>query len=109
MLNLILAVVAAVLWSGAYGWYFSHDLAQAWRRFRDRRELGRQCRVLAYEAWMRRAGPVRATPRAAQTRSRPGPLVTLESVPMPPPRPMTARPDAKILPFPAREQRKPKA
>lgn len=109
MLNLALAAVAAVLWTGAYGWYFSRDLAQAWRRFRGRRELARQRRVLAHEAWLRRAERVRATPRAAQTRPRPGPLVTLEAVPMPPPRPMTARPDAKILSFPARGRRKPPA
>jgi len=109
MLNLVLAAIAAVLWGGAYGWYFSRDIGQAVSRFRQRRALAQQRKALAYEAWMRRPAPVRATPRAAQTRPRPGPLVTLEAISPPPPRPMTARPDAKILPFPAREQRKPSA
>ncbi len=109
MLNLALAAIAAVLWGGAYGWYFSRDIGQAMSRFRLRRELAQQRKALANEASTRSAAPARATPRAAQTRPRPGRLVALEAIPTLPPRPMTARPDAKILPFSAREQRKPPA
>ncbi len=104
MLNLLLAAVAAALWSGAYGWYFSREIRGAWRRFGGRRERRRQQDEVARAAWARHLAQVRMPARAAQLRQRPGPSFASASLPddPAPARQPAARPEAKILPFPAR-------
>lgn len=67
-------------------------------------------RAAARAAWARHLAQMRMPARAAQSRHRPGPLFAATFVADdPPPRQPAGRPDAKILPFPARGRRDPTA
>jgi hypothetical protein len=36
MINIILGVLAAIIWGGAMGWYFRHDARSGWKNYRRR-------------------------------------------------------------------------
>lgn len=90
MLDSVLAIVAAVVWSAAYGWFFATDVRRWWRGRHARRArvaAAREQERLAYAAWVRNIPPPR--PRTA------------ELPPPPPPRPAAPPPrGGVVIPFP---------
>jgi hypothetical protein len=94
MVNWVLAMVAAALWSTAYGWYFYPDIKHwLWRR-RHRKYLAEIERAKAYAAWMRRQPP--------RARSSPPPQPAYTPAPAPPAASPRPRPTATLIQFPAR-------
>ena len=60
MLDTVLAIVAGIVWSTAYGWFFAIDIRRWWHGRHRRRALAaaehEQAR-LAYAAWVRNIPP----------------------------------------------------
>jgi hypothetical protein len=89
MLNTVLASVAALVWSIAYGWFFLTDLRRWWRaRHRRRAQAAaeRERARLAYAAWVRDIPP----PRSRAPVMPPAPL----------PAALPPRRSGVIIPFP---------
>jgi hypothetical protein len=36
MLNIVLGILAAIIWIGAFGWYFYRDIINSWKAYRTR-------------------------------------------------------------------------
>ncbi|MDA8250562.1 MAG: hypothetical protein M0Z28_15505 [Rhodospirillales bacterium] len=92
MLNTVLASVAAVVWSAAYGWFFFTDVRRWWRGRHQR-----QVRAAAEREQARHA-------YAAWVRNIPPPPSRVPQLPPPPPPPPLARPatGGVVIPFPRR-------
>jgi hypothetical protein len=87
MLNTVLATVAAVVWSTAYGWFFVTDVRRWWRARhvrRAREAAEREQARLAYAAWVRNIPP---------------PPSREPQLP-PPPRPVAPPARGVVVPFP---------